>query len=155
MIQTLIELYSAYNIDQLNTELGGNSALVQVQSIKNNEQIHASESNSHYRIVFVNSDQLGSAGQRRFQVRFRIDFFLKLYNQQLSNYRNSVDLYLWGLQRTFLKNDKTAGAYSNKDIPGLTIHNIINIRIISGDRITSDHFNPAIEITLDVFDENI
>lgn len=155
MIQTLLESYAAYNINALNVELKTEDDLIQIQTIKGNEQLPASETERHYRIVFVNSDQSGSAGQRRFQVRCRIDFFLKLFNRQLSNYKMAVDNYLWGLQKTFLSNEKTGGAYTIEDADNMAINNIVNIRIINGDRMTNDYFNPSIELTLDIFDGNI
>lgn len=155
MIQTLLESYAAYNINMLNSGLASTDDLRQVQTIKGSEQLPASETERHYRIVFVNSDQAGSAGQRRFQVRCRIDFFLKLFNKQLSNYKTAVDNYLWGLQKTFLSNEKTGGAYTSGDAENMTINNIVNIRIINGDRMTNDYFNPSIELTLDIFDGNI
>lgn len=155
MIQTLLESYAAYNINALNIELKTEDNLIQVQTIKGNEQLPASETERHYRIIFINSDQSGSAGQRRFQIRCRIEFFLKLFNEQLLNYKNAVDRYLWGLQKTFLSNEKINGAYTDEEADNMAINNIVNIRIINGDRMTNDYFNPSIELTLDVFDGNI
>jgi hypothetical protein len=156
MILSLIESYVNYNVAELNSALSSNADLKEVNNLIGNNEKSTAESKQHYS-VYIDSTKLAeSVGSNFFDVAVKIEFEIGLYNKGKTNYKLLFDRYLWNLNRTFLKNERQNGAYTDNTIStALFINNITDIQITNGMNIEGDYFKPTIDLELTVSDSGI
>lgn len=149
MIVSLIE--SLINAKLTTLATSTNPDLARATTMIDTEGQPTSLSSNHYRVILLDDDNEDSVGKNHFRVRARIDFSFSLANNQLTNYRNAFNNYLYPLKKLI----HTTYSYSDNAVS--TTMSLANMwaKMQNGDRVTTDYATPSLELTFDLFDTSI